>query len=255
MPNIEVETSLKLEDHLKQRPSIAIQTLDWRKCIEVFIAEVVATALLMCLGCMGTVVGFDGSNSVHKLQPALVFGFTVCSLITTFGHISGAHMNPAVTICFYMMGTINAILVPIYIVAELIGAVLGVGLLYLITPISIIESKAVCTTIPHPMLTSLQALGVEFLCTTLLLLVLLGCSDQRNAEKQDSIPLKFAAVIIALSLLGGPYTGASVNPARSFAPALWSKDWAVHWVYWVGPLFSGLVTPFFYQCCFPPIRK
>uniref|UniRef100_A0A170W4T7 Mip variant b n=1 Tax=Triatoma infestans TaxID=30076 RepID=A0A170W4T7_TRIIF len=89
----------------------------------------------------------------------------------------------------------------------------------------------------------------------MLLLVLLGSSDLRNAEKQDSVPLKFAAAIIALSLLGGPYTGASVNPARSFAPALWSKDWTAHWVYWIGPLFAGLATPLFYQCCFPPVRK
>nr|CAC13959.1 rhodnius prolixus MIP like protein [Rhodnius prolixus] len=256
MSNVEIESSLKIEDnHLSHRPSLAVQTFSWRKCIEIFIAEVVATSLLLCLGCMSTVVGFDGSQSVHKLQPALAFGFLVSSLITSFGHISGAHMNPVVTICFYMMGTIEAFLIPIYLAAEIIGSVLGMGLLLLVTPVGIIGSRDVCTTIPNPTLNSFQALGVEFVCTSLLLLVLLGCSDVRNADKQDSVPLKFAGVIITLSLLGGPYTGASVNPVRSFAPALWSHNWTANWVYWVGPSLSGFDNTFFLPMLFSTRKK
>ncbi|KAK9500110.1 hypothetical protein O3M35_001440 [Rhynocoris fuscipes] len=249
------ETTLKVgsdEHHLKKKQSISTNPKQtWKRYFQIFVAETIATAFLMCFGCMGGIAGFDGSTKPPPLQGAFVFGLTVCSLITTFGHISGAHMNPAVTVCFYMMGTIDAIQVPIYILAEVIGATMGVGFLIALTPKVILGDNPVCMTLPDPTVSAAQALALEYTITTLLLLVLLSTSDVRNADKQETVPIKFAFLIIAVSLFGGPYTGASMNPARSLAPAIWSNDWSYQWVYWVSPILSGVITPLFYQSCFP----
>lgn len=99
----------------------------------------------------------------------------------------------------------------VYFVAQLLGAIMGYGLLMVITPLEILQASgsAICVTAPHPGLTSLQALGVEYLSTTVLILICGGVWDPRNSQHQDSIPLKFGFAITAIGTIIGPYTGAS----------------------------------------------
>lgn len=123
----------------------------------------------------------------------------------------------------------------IYFVAQLLGAFMGYGLLLVITPADIFgplgaEQTGLCVTAPHASLTPYQALAFEYISTTVLIMICAGVWDPRNAKYQDSIPLKFGFAITAIGCIIGPFTGASMNPVRSFAPALWNQDFRMHWV-------------------------
>jgi len=130
--------------------------------------------------------------------------------------------------------------------------VLGYGLLRLLTPQEVLTSASprLCCTVPHPGMSDVQAVAMEFFATCFLVMVVCACADPRNSDKSDSVPLKFGCTILALSIAVGPYTGASMNPARSIGPAIFTGDWTSHWVYWVGPCLSGFFTAIFYQAIF-----
>lgn len=122
-----------------------------------------------------------------------------------------------------------------YFVAQLLGAFMGYGLLMLMTPADIFRplgatGPGLCVTVPRPDLTPLQAVGMEYLSTTILILIVGGVWDPRNSQYQDSIPLKFGFAITALGCIIGPFTGCSMNPVRSLGPALWNHEFYMHWV-------------------------
>ncbi|XP_055316133.1 aquaporin AQPAe.a-like [Sitodiplosis mosellana] len=142
-----------------------------------------------------------------------------------------------------------------YFVAQMLGAWMGYGLLMVMTPADIFAplgatGPALCVTASHADLTPFQAVAMEYISTTVLILICGGVWDPRNAQQQDSIPLKFAFAITAIGTILGPYTGASMNPARSFGPALWNQDFTMHWIYWVGPLPAGVITAIIYKTVF-----
>lgn len=121
----------------------------------------------------------------------------------------------------------------VYFVAQMLGAFMGYGLLMIMTPADLIfpsEGPGLCVTMPHSNLTAFQALAFEYIATTVLIMICGGVWDPRNAKHQDSIPLRFGFAIMAIGLIVGPFTGASMNPARSFGPALWNHDFTMHWV-------------------------
>jgi len=217
---------------------------------KIFIAEMLGTAMLMCFGCMSVIKGFSAPGTFATLQPAISFGIVVTTIIQIFGHISGAHFNPAVTVCFYMLGKISFPMIFNYLAAETVGAFFGYAVLRYMTPATIDVGENFCCTIPHETLSVIQALAMEFCITSLLLLTLCSAVDDRNAHLQDSMPIKFGLVVAGVSMFAAPYTGASMNPARSLGPALFNGVWAYHWVYWVAPLLSGFLVPFFYQNVF-----
>ncbi|XP_049838366.1 aquaporin-like [Schistocerca gregaria] len=222
--------------------------LSARRMLVVFCAELLGTALLMFVGCMGGVYGLDGtSEKPSGLQGPLVFGMTVATIIQIVGHISVAHLNPSVTLCAVLRGDLNVAAALVYLVAEGVGAVLGFGLLLVATPASV---ACECTTVPAAPLTPLQALLVETVATAVLVLLCMGLWDGRNSRNTDSSPLKFGFYITIISLAAGPYTGASMNPVRTLAPALWKNVWTDHWIYWVGPLSGSAVATLLYQLVF-----
>lgn len=233
--------------------SLQLSTTAW-KLVEIFIAETLGTGMLLFFGCMGLITWED--VPLPPYQGAVVFAVVVATIIQIFGHITAAHLNPAVTVAFVVLGQVTPYAGFVYIFAECIGAILGFGLLKLITPYDIFdlsESKyddRLCSTIPHYGMSDAQALAAEFLATSFLVFVVCSCVDRRNADKGDSNPLKFAATIFALSVTIGPYTGASMNPARTLGPAVWNGEWTKHWIYWLGPISSGFMTAAFYQIVF-----
>ncbi|XP_050343508.1 aquaporin AQPAe.a-like [Nymphalis io] len=216
----------------------------WYKNFKIIVSEFVSTFLLLFLGCM-TCVPLDGQTHSSMYSP-IGFGLVVLFNITTFGHISGAHMNPSVTLSAILWGSLSIPLGIMYVIAQCGGAIVGYGLLVSVSPIDLLQDS-ICTTVPHPNHVMYQALIIEIVLSTALGLINCAVWDPVNKEKQDAIPLKFGFTIVALSLAGGPLTGASMNPARSLGPALWTGNWNTHWVYWVGPILGGAFAPIFYK--------
>nr|CAD7453571.1 unnamed protein product [Timema tahoe] len=155
--------------------------------------------------------------------------------IFLIGHISAAHLNPAVSVAAIILGKINIPMAVVYILAELSGGIAGFGLLQVITPDSILRSKsngsccALCVTLPHPELSAFQAVLAEALATSVLILVVCAVWDKRNERNTDSVPLRFGFTVMAIASAEGPYTGASMNPARSLGPVIWTGVWESHW--------------------------
>ncbi|XP_031342438.1 aquaporin-8-like isoform X2 [Photinus pyralis] len=184
-------------------------------------------------------------------QSAFTSGMAVMISIFTFGHISGAYVNPLTSICAVIVGQTPMQLLPFYLVSEFAGGISGYGLLLLVTPAQRMKfgdgSHGVCTAIPNADLTTAQALGAEIIFSVILSLANCASWDPRNFDQTDSLPLKFGLLVGTLIMTGGAYTGAIMNPVRSFAPAVWNNEWERHWIYWVGPIFSAVVVSLLYR--------
>lgn len=212
------------------------------------IAECIGTAMLVFFGCMGCVdLGIPGLKPNH-LTICLGFGLTVMLIVNIFGVVSGSHLNPAVTLAAYVYKLVNIPTAITYVIGQFIGAFLGYGLLRLVTPAGPSMNDSFCVTLPN--VDVWRAFGVEFFITMGLILICCGVWDPRNANHHDSVPLRFGLAISMLALVGGPYSGGSMNPARSFAPALYNMNFKDHWIYWVAPLLSAFVTSVTFRMVF-----
>ncbi|CAH1130323.1 unnamed protein product [Ceutorhynchus assimilis] len=225
--------------------------------------EVVGTAILVFLGCMGCVTALGQKQFIPHEQISWTFGLAVMVAVQVFGHVSGSHINPIVTVAAATLGNIPLIQVPIYFLGQLLGALVGYGLLKVVTPNQFMgnvfvqgangtvhKTLGVCSPALHPEVTAFQGFLVEFLATLILALVCCGVWDHRNGNKHDSVPIRFGFTIAVLAMAAGPYTGANMNPVRSFAPALYNGDWQNHWLYWAGPLLAGFVGAIMYRLIF-----
>ncbi|XP_043483798.1 aquaporin-like isoform X2 [Leptopilina heterotoma] len=217
-------------------------------------AEILGTAILIFLGCMGC-IGTLGSSPPPPMQSALTFGLTVNLIIMMLGHISGAHLNPAVTIGAVILGLKSIPTGLLYAVAQFIGAIIGYGMLMVVTPYMLLDdgqgkNNPFCVTVIHSEISIPQAILIETLCTGCILLGACATWDPRCAHTTDSTALRFGFSVAAISFAASPYTGCSMNPARTFAPALFQNSWADHWVYWVGPCFGALLGTYTYKTLF-----
>uniref|UniRef100_T1PJL7 Major intrinsic protein n=1 Tax=Musca domestica TaxID=7370 RepID=T1PJL7_MUSDO len=217
-----------------------------------FVCEVLGTAMLMFLGCMGCIESdiFPSNNLTRSLN----FGLVVLIIIQCFGCCSGAHLNPAVSLAAYIYDLISLPMACAYVIAQIVGAYCGYGLLKLFLPENLVfvpgNDTGLCMTSVHKDIDNWQALGIEFCITTTLIFVCCGVWDPRNKSHQDSVAIRFGLAVACLSITAGPITGASMNPARSLAPALWHNDFRNHWVYWVGPLAAAFVAANVYKLVF-----
>ncbi|XP_063979295.1 aquaporin AQPAe.a-like [Diachasmimorpha longicaudata] len=218
-------------------------------------AEIMGSALLILLAC-GGVIGTTRAGVPGLLQMTLNVGLTVMLIIQIFGHISGAHINPTITLASLILGNIGRTQAAVHIVAQYIGTILGYGLLRLATPSGMMRAtpqekeELFCTTILADKVSPAQGVFMEFLATFILVLVAGAVWDQRNHNNRDSVPLKFGLTVTCLAIVFGPYTGCSMNPARSFAPAIWNGVWQEQWIYWLGPYAGSLAGGFLYKCVF-----
>lgn len=217
----------------------------------IFIGELIGTALVLFLGCSG---GLDWGNGTHPFLTAITFGLTVGLLVHSFGHLTGAHFNPAVTIAAVLLKIISAPMAIIYFVAQLIGATVGFTLLQQLIPPNIMSQSlrdgGFCLTTVQSDLDPTKGVIFEFIATSVLILLCCATWDYRNNKWQDGIAMKFGFAITLLSFTIGPMTGCSMNPARTFGPAFGSNNFDNHWIYWIGPLSAGIVIPLFYQAIY-----
>lgn len=218
------------------------------------VAEFVGTFILVFVAA-GSVCAsqFMGANGGGIVAIATAHGLAVAIAVSAIGHISGGHINPAVTIGFWVtrrMGTVEALL---YWVAQLAGAIAAAYLLKISLPPDTWLAARLGTPELAADVSRLQAMLLEGVLTFFLVFVFFATAvDSRGAFG------KIAGFAIGLTvtmdiLLGGPFTGAAMNPARALGPALAGGFWANHGVYWVGPLAGGILAGWLYDSLY--LRK
>ncbi|CAH2093600.1 unnamed protein product [Euphydryas editha] len=246
---VKVTEDLIVEEiNVKPKQNVSWFTDNWRAIL----SEFVSTTSLLLIGCM-TCVPIDGLPMNPPIYSTLGFGLVVLINIQMCGHISGAHMNPVVTLAAVIWGKMSVALGIVYSLAQFSGALIGYGILMALSPIDL--SSGVCVTRPHVKHTEYQALGIEIVLTVILVLVNCSVWDPINEKKIQSVSTMFGLIIAGLSIAGGPLTGAGMNPARSLAPAVWTNTWNSHWVYWIGPLLGSIAAVLFYKYIWLKVEK
>jgi MIP family channel proteins len=210
------------------------------KCL---VAEMIGTLFLVLVG-IGSCIGGEQDDFVRI---ALAFGVTVATMAQSIGHISGCHINPAVTAGLFFGRKIGLIKSVLYIVFQCIGAVVGAGLAYGLGHTDIRGYTGLGMTTVNPNLNAGQAFGVEFLITFVLVLVVFGAAADEDVNVKGSAPLAIGLSITTCHLFAIPFTGSSMNPARTFGPAVVLGMWENHWVYWLGPILGGICASLIYQ--------
>ena len=219
------------------------------------LAEVFGTFWLVFGGCGAAVLAAGVPTvGIGYAGVALAFGLTVLTMAYTIGHISGCHLNPAVTIGLWAGGRFPGKDIPLYIVAQVIGATIAAAVLYLIASgkadyVLATNGLAADGYGAHsPQGYSMQAgFVIEALLTFFFVLVIMGSTDSRA-------PAGFAPIAIGLSLtlihlISIPVTNTSVNPARATGPALIQGGWALQqlWLFWVAPIIGGVIGGLVYK--------
>ena len=199
------------------------------------LAEFTGTFALVFCGTGAMVINEVTGGAVTHVGIAITFGLIVLAMIYAFGEISGAHLNPAVTIGFWAAGRLRPQVVLPYIAAQTAGALTGSGLLKLLFP----TSKNLGATLPAG--PDWQSFGLEVVLTFFMMLVILQVSAGAK-EKGITAGIAVGAVVLLEAMFAGPISGASMNPVRSLAPALLSGHLHALWVYLTAPLAGALLA-------------
>jgi aquaporin Z len=206
-----------------------------------FCAESLGTFGLVFSGTGAVVINDITGGAVTHVGVALTFGLIVLAMIYTVGDISGAHLNPAVTIGFWAARRMPGREVLPYIASQIVGAILASGLLRFLFP----QSKSLGETLPAG--SELQSFVLEIVLTFFLMLTILNVSTGAK-EKGITAGIAVGSVIGLEALFAGPISGASMNPARSLAPALVSGQLAHLWIYLAGPTLGACLAMFACRC-------
>lgn len=204
------------------------------------VAEFLGTFLLVFAGPGAVVIDHVSGGGVTALGIGLSFGLAVMTAIFAIGHVSGAHINPAVTLAFALQRRFPLLQLPVYVGSQLAGAAAAsavhLGLFGNVARLG--------ATVPSD--TALQGLGLEVVITFFLMFVIMAVATDARAVGSAAAVAVGGYVALAATF-SGPIAGASMNPARSFGPALMSGTWTDHWVYWLGPLLGAALGAAAYQ--------
>ncbi len=200
-----------------------------------YIAELVGSFTLVFCGCGAIVTNNFSQGIVSHSGIALTFGLIVMALIYAFGEISGAHFNPAVTIAFSYAKKFPIKEVPVYILAQCLGALLGALMLLTLFP----EDDFLGTTLPK--IDTWRVFIFEVLLTFFLMLVIINVSTG-SKETGVMAGIAIGGVVWLEAQFAGPITGASMNPARSLGPALISGHTEYLWLYITAPIVGAILA-------------
>ena len=212
-----------------------------------YLAEMVGTMVLVLMGCGAAVsLGCNNGDPETVVGTALAFGLAVVAMAYTIGGISGCHINPAITLGCYLSGRMNAKDCGMYMVFQVIGAIIGSVILFLLTSTSGLTGTGAndlqangAGTIPV-----LGGLLAEIFFTFVFVLVVLGATAKTNGATNNFAGLAIGLALVLVHLCCIRYTGTSVNPARSIGPALFQGGTALTnlWIFIVGPLVGGALS-------------
>ncbi|HHX8295614.1 TPA: aquaporin Z [Vibrio diabolicus] len=220
-----------------------------------YLAEAFGTFWLVLGGCGSAVLaaGFPDVG-IGLLGVALAFGLTVLTMAFAIGHISGCHLNPAVTVGLWAGGRFDTKDVAPYIIAQVIGGLIAGGILYVIATgqagFDVVGSGFAANGYGEHspgQYSMLAALVSEIVMTMMFLIVIMGATDKR--APQGFAPIAIGLCLTLIHLISIPVTNASVNPARSTAVAMYVGDWAVSqlWLFWVAPILGGVLGAVIYK--------
>ena len=210
---------------------------------QAFWAELLGTYALVFFGTGAIMIDQVSGGAISHLGIATAFGLVVTLMIYTFGSVSGAHINPAVSIAFYIekIGLKSKGVLVWYIIAQLLGGLLASASLYLLFPDHLSMGQT------NPSGTVEQSFFLEFILSFFLMLVILMISQSK--ENRSYTPVAVGGTVFLEALVAGPICGASMNPVRSLAPALFANDLSTIWLYLIAPVlgcvFAGLVWRYF----------
>jgi len=239
----------------------------WQSLWRGAISEFVATLMFIFIG-TGAVVATQATLGVSSVQIpsltviALAHGFAIMILVYAIGEISGGHINPAVTWATMITNKISVVRGLTYIVFQLLGGIVGSALLKSILPPELQYSMG-CHSL-NPQLSPGQGFGAEVIFTAIFLFIVFATAISPFAGKFAPLsagggqeygpgkltPFAVGMTILVLHCVGIPLTGASMNPARSFGPAVVAGCWANHWIYWIGPLAGSTAASLIAQAIF-----
>lgn len=206
-----------------------------------YFSEFLGTFGLVFAGTGAIIIDQTSNGAVTHVGVALTFGLIILAMVYTFGDVSGAHFNPSVTIGFWVARRLEGALVLPFIASQIAGALCASGLLKLLFP----TNQLLGATMPAG--SELQSFTLEFVLTFFLMLVILNVSTG-SKEKGITAGIAVGAVIGLEAMFAGPICGASMNPARSFAPALVSGHLEHLWLYIAAPILGAIVAKFACQC-------
>lgn len=204
-----------------------------------YTAELIGTFALVAVG-PGAVMVASSTHAFGHVGVALAFGLVITLCVAATGHLSGAHINPAVTLGFWSIGRFPKRDVVPYVVAQCAGAIgASAFLLWILGPVASLGATV-------PALPIAKAFAVELAFSGLLAFVIMAVATEPKSPAAIA-PFAIGATVFAGALVTGPLTGGSFNPARSLGPALVSGEWKAHWIYWVAPILGMIVAMRLYE--------
>lgn len=205
-----------------------------------YIAELFGTFALVFCGTGAIVINEASGGTVTHAGIAVTFGLIVVAMIYAIGDVSGAHINPAVTIAFAVAGEFPKREIPAYVLAQCLGALLASSLLRLLFP----DVATLGETLPAG--SALQSFVLEFILTLFLMFVIIQvATGSKEVGMMAGLAIGFTVLLEAM--FAGPICGASMNPARSLGPALVGGNWANLWLYLLAPTLGASSSIFLWH--------
>jgi len=215
-------------------------------------AEFIGTFALVFFGA-GSICAdqfLHGAGALGLFGIAVAHGLAIAIMVSALGHISGGHFNPAITIGFWVTKRVSTVDVLLYWIAQLAEDVGAAFLLKAIVPEDTWRAVALGTPALVRDFSSLSAMVLEGITTFFLVLVVFATAVDEKGTFRSIAGFGIGLTITLGIMVAGPFTGAALNPARAFGPALASSHWASQGVYWVGPLAGGFLAALLYDSLF-----
>ncbi|MBI2861436.1 MAG: aquaporin [Chloroflexi bacterium] len=223
--------------------------MDWDRTWRASLAELFGAFGLIFMGAGSIIADAYTGGKVGLVGIALAHALVLGVVVSATMHLSGGHINPAVTLSFMTTGRIGVGPGIAYIVAQLIGATLAGLMLLVVFPSNVYQKVSLGATLLAPEIGFWTGVLIEAVLTFFLVFTVFATAVDPRGPK--SIAGFGIGLVLAFDILAaGPLTGASINPARTFGPALAGGYWANHLVYWIGPIVGGVVAALIYELAF-----
>ncbi|XP_061074714.1 aquaporin-4-like [Conger conger] len=227
-----------------------------KKSLRAITGEFLAT-LVFVLFSVGSTVRWEEVEEQQlpaaRLLISICFGISFAVMVKCFSDISGAHLNPAVTLAMVLTRKFNIIKAFFYLLAQCLGATAASGILFVVTPESVRGHLGV--TWVSSRISVFQGFIMELLITFQMIFVVFATSDPKSKRLKSAAAVDIGISVTIGHLFAVPYTGASMNPARSLGPAIITGNWDDHWVYWLGPILGAVIAAVLHKYFLHPSLK